>query len=1022
MKKRIALLFMVFTFLITNCAFAQVGQIINVDALDVLSMVDGEGYHDVAGMSFDAPQFSNNGCAILHNGDWTRYDLSSLPNGTYTLTARIANKYATNLEVKVDETLLVKSKALPSTESYSTFEEIVLEKFYLSESTSYITFRNIGSNGLYLDCFELTLLSEDNVLPIKIDAPDVVPGGQGVGYNDTSGSGTLEISGTTVCIRTGEWLAYNLSMDKASIYKMYIKAATKYGSNYDISINGETQIVNKLLEATGDYSTHKEHEIGYVVFEEGNNIIKISATSANASYFGAILFEKVVSLSCDNITGNVMSDDSLISRGSDELTFTFTNELDMDEITSSNIVISDEDGNELKHYTQFDSNRKVVKVILLDSLDYEKEYIVSLSNFIDGAGQVLDNQQISFFTGSQEDDDGLASLNDVTVTYENGYLKVSGQVVSRFGTGINGRDVVLSATKPGTDEEVIWAEVKSSFEEITSKDGMFTIEYSFPSDSDSGKYTMNLSSDYVTEEHERDIYYYDTVLNNQILDELSNVSDRDTLLSKLSLYGVYLDIDVESLQTQVEDFGYVLDGMLNKEYEKADQIVNSFYTSFYLEKINQASSETDVLVALENEETRECFGIDEAKWNLISSRQSEVVSALFEADRCTDIEVFKENINRIIDDVLLNEYSIEIPEISTDSVEVDIGQVALIDIKLKNPIENVAKIYISLKYDSDTKELYENNPIEIVNDEFEVERETENEIHTYVITSKNDSTFTAEGNVLTLKFTAANSLNGNYPYELKGYVEYHLPEMPENININSNFKNILTSGVTVKKTEIKDYYGSDSGVGKGYGSSGFGGSSSSVSLPVVTPPKTEVPKEDTEETFVDLDNVSWAKESILYLADKGIVNGKEKGLFKPDDLCSRAEICKMLSLALELSEESGEFVDVSADDWYSSYVRKMANAQIIYGYEDGSFAPNSYITREDLAVIAKRALEYKNVKMPESYGEFEDHHLINQYAKDSVGLMREIGILKGVGNNIFNPKSNVTRAMAAKVIYSILNY
>lgn len=1027
MKKRVALLCIAFMVLMQNWVFAQNEQTFNVDALDVISKVDGEGYHDEAGMPFDALQFSQSGCAVLHGGDWTKYDLSSFPKGTYSLTAKIANKYATNLEVKIDDAVFVKSKALPSTGDYNIFEDVVLDKFYLSESTSHITFKNIGSMGLYLDCFELTLLSEENILPIKIGATDVMPGGQGVGYSDTSGSGTLEISGTTVCIRTGEWLAYSLSMENESIYKMYIKAATKYGSNYDISINGETKIANMLFEASGDYSTYKEYEIGYVTLPAGENIIKISSTSAYASYFDSILFEKVASLSCSTVNGNVMTANGEISRGSDELRLAFTNELAMSEITSENIVITDENGKVLKCHSQFDNDKKIVKVVLQDSLDYETEYFVTLANIIDGAGQVLVSQQKSFVTGGEDDDEGVANLKDVVVTYENGYLKVSGQVVSSSGTGINGRNVTLSAKIPGSDVETVWKETKSSFEEVTTKDGMFVIEYSFADSADSGKYTIYVSTDYAVEKFEDDIYYYDTDLNNQILLEMSNVSDRDVMLSKLELYGVYLDIDITNLQNQVGYFGYVLDGMLNKEYEKADDIVNSFYTSFYLEKINQAPTEGDVLTVLEDKETREVLCVDEAKWALVAPRKAEVASALFDADRYTDIEIFKENTAKIIDGILLDEYSVEVPEISVDSAEVDIGQVALFNVELVQPVENVAKICISLKYAPDNKELYENNPVEIVSDVLEVKKESENNVHSYVITSKDNATFSAEGNILTLKFTAANNLNGKYPCEMYGYVEYHLPQLPENVNISADFKNALTPEIEVKRTENKEYQGSGSGVGLGYGGSGSGGSGSggsgSGNTSVDTPPKTETPDKDVDtELFRDLTHVAWAKESILYLADKGIVNGKAEGLFEPDDLCSRAEICKMLSLALELSEESGEFIDVNVNDWYSSYVKKMANAQIIYGYEDGTFAPNSFITREDLAVIAKRALEYKNVQMPATYNNFDDHDLISNYAKDSVGFMKEIGILNGVGDNMFNPKASVTRAMAAKVIYNILTY
>lgn len=1017
MKKKVALVFIAFMILMQSCVLAQNEQTFEVDALDVFSKVDGEGYHDEAGMSFDAPQFSNLGCVILHGGDWVKYDLSSFPAGTYSLTAKIANKYATNLDVKVDDVALVKSKALESTGDYSSFEEITLENFYLSENTSYLTFNNVGSMGLYLDCFELTLLSDDNVLPIKIGATDVIPGGQGTGYSDSSGSGTLEVSGQTVCIRTGEWLAYSLPMDSEAVYKLYIKAATKYGANYDVYVNDKKQITNKLLESTGDYTTHKEHEVGYVTLDEGENIIKIYSTSANASYFEAILFERVVDLECEAVVGNRMTDSGLVARGSSSLLLTFSNELSMSEVTKDNISIIDTSGKELKCFAGVDENKKILKVILNDSLGFGEEYTVTLSDFADGAGQILSNQQMSFVTGNKDDDEGLASLKDVMVTYENGHLKACGQVISDSDVGINGRKVTLSAKAPGTDEEITWKETLSFFDEETSKDGMFSMEYLFTDEADSGKYTVYLDAEYNKEKDETDIYYYNADFNNEILSEMSNVKDRETMLSKLMTYGMYLDIDVEAFQSQIGDFGYVLDGMLNKEYKKADEIVNSFYGSFYLEKINQAESISDISNLLEDEEIREIFGIDEAKWGLAESRIEDVTSVLYEAERYATIEDLKEEIIRIIDGILLDEYSVEIPEISVESKKVNIGQIASLNIELLKPIENVSQIGITLKYTSDEKELYENTPVEIIDDDFEVERKSGDFVHSYVITKKDGELFALEDKIITLKFTAGSELLGEYPCVIDGYVEFCLPEMSEDVNIKGNFKNAVNTYIEVEKTEKKEYSGGGS-VGKGYGSSSGGKGDE----PVIIPPENEPSKEEIKIGFNDLESVKWAEESILYLADKGIVNGKTQELFMPNDLCTRAEICKMLSLALELSEEGGEFTDVKESDWYYSYVKKMANAKIIQGYSDGTFAPNSFITREDLAVVAKRVLESKKVQMPQAFDKFNDDILISDYAKESVGLMKEMGILNGMGENMFSPKTNVSRAMAAKVIYSIMTY
>lgn len=52
------------------------------------------------------------------------------------------------------------------------------------------------------------------------------------------------------------------------------------------------------------------------------------------------------------------------------------------------------------------------------------------------------------------------------------------------------------------------------------------------------------------------------------------------------------------------------------------------------------------------------------------------------------------------------------------------------------------------------------------------------------------------------------------------------------------------------------------------------------------------------------------------------------------------------------------FNDVAKDRWSAEAIDKLAKLKIISGYEDGTFRPKGYLTREELAVVIYRTLQY----------------------------------------------------------------
>ncbi|MBE7051715.1 MAG: S-layer homology domain-containing protein [Ruminococcaceae bacterium] len=190
------------------------------------------------------------------------------------------------------------------------------------------------------------------------------------------------------------------------------------------------------------------------------------------------------------------------------------------------------------------------------------------------------------------------------------------------------------------------------------------------------------------------------------------------------------------------------------------------------------------------------------------------------------------------------------------------------------------------------------------------------------------------------------------------------------------------------------------------------GSASSVPI---TPSIETIPS-----AFKDLDSHLWAKDAIEYLKSKKIVQGKSEEYFAPSDNVTRAEFTKIIVLALSKynAAAKADFDDVSTNDWEYLYVASAKEANLINGISDKTFGSSLFLTREDMAVIIARALSYDN-KAVMSTQYFDDAE-ISAYAKAAVNYVKTRGIMTGMGDGNFSPKTNVTRAEACKAIYELI--
>ena len=158
------------------------------------------------------------------------------------------------------------------------------------------------------------------------------------------------------------------------------------------------------------------------------------------------------------------------------------------------------------------------------------------------------------------------------------------------------------------------------------------------------------------------------------------------------------------------------------------------------------------------------------------------------------------------------------------------------------------------------------------------------------------------------------------------------------------------------------------------------------------------------------------------LTARGIISGDGTGNFAPNNNVTREQFLKMLmsAVAAETEEAENTFSDVAENAWYKEYVLKAKFLGIVNGVSDKEFGIGTNITRQDMAVMIGRIIEKMDLEVEKSKADqFADDEKVSEYAKESVMLMKSIGLIEGY-NNQFRPTDTLTRAESAKVISELL--
>ena len=192
-----------------------------------------------------------------------------------------------------------------------------------------------------------------------------------------------------------------------------------------------------------------------------------------------------------------------------------------------------------------------------------------------------------------------------------------------------------------------------------------------------------------------------------------------------------------------------------------------------------------------------------------------------------------------------------------------------------------------------------------------------------------------------------------------------------------------------------------------------------VKPPVDEPDEPEEPEKD-ELPFVDFDGGDWFYDSVYYVYANGLMDGVSETQFAPNSNLTRGMVVTIL-YRLEgeprVTGSSG-FTDVASGAWYADPVTWAAANGIVNGVSDTEFAPNTDITREQLAAILFRYAEYKgyDVSGRDSLTGYTDRGSISAYALDAMRWAVDEGLITGMTATTIEPQGTATRAQCAAML------
>ena len=192
------------------------------------------------------------------------------------------------------------------------------------------------------------------------------------------------------------------------------------------------------------------------------------------------------------------------------------------------------------------------------------------------------------------------------------------------------------------------------------------------------------------------------------------------------------------------------------------------------------------------------------------------------------------------------------------------------------------------------------------------------------------------------------------------------------------------------------------------------------------PEDEEKPADGAQEevksgSFRDVTSAHWAFASVERAAELGLVTGYSDGTFRPDTPVTRAQFVLMLwrMCGKPAAAKAASFADASAD-WYQDALSWAVENGYVNGLSGTRFGPDAPITRQQAMAILFRlngGQSGTELTLTGIYEQtFADSTTIASWAKDATWWAVYHELVSGVGGSRIAPEANASRAQIAAIL------
>ena len=163
----------------------------------------------------------------------------------------------------------------------------------------------------------------------------------------------------------------------------------------------------------------------------------------------------------------------------------------------------------------------------------------------------------------------------------------------------------------------------------------------------------------------------------------------------------------------------------------------------------------------------------------------------------------------------------------------------------------------------------------------------------------------------------------------------------------------------------------------------------------VTPFVSAAPSLAQSTSFSDVSSSYWARDFIAELAQRDIIAGFPDGTFRPDTPVTRAQFAAMMRKAnrefkKDKIRNSTTFVDVPSTYWATTAIDDAYTTGFLAGYPGNIFRPEQNIPREQVLVSLANGLNYSATQSTSTLlSYYNDASNISNYARDPIAAATE---------------------------------